>query len=560
MPLMGSLYIGSSGLQTSQNALNTTAHNMTNIDTKGYVRQQVLLGNKEYNRISTNTRSVSNQQVGLGVNYSKTRQVRDYFLDQAYRKEAGRSQFYATSTTSMSEVETLMGEMYGKAFGESLSGLKESVSELVKSPTDPVRRDTLMQRADAFIRRASAVYKGLTDYQDNLNLQVKQTVNTINDYGQRIKKLNEQIVLVQAGVESPNDLIDARNQLLDELSGLANIEYEEDQFGSMMVSIEGEPFVSGDRIYEMGADMDETTGFYTPFWPHRASYTLNQDGSKQYSLEDGGKVFDLTQTVSSDLDTDIGKLKSLVLSRGDHHANYADIADTDHYNKNISQSIVMNVQAEFDQLIHNVTTKINEVIRNAAIEESTRDPGSKYLRGADGNPLQIFQKKSTNGYDAAGNYIPEFTPPALPNAKDTANLYTITNLQINPELMQNPSLLSFMKGEDSVDQATIDRLAAIFEEESYSLNPNVKKKNNFTDYYSDLVSQVGNSGMVFRDITLNQEATVSAIENARQQIMGVSNDEEMTNMVKFQNAYNASSRYINVISEMLEHIINTLGR
>lgn len=54
MPLMGSIYVGTSGLQTSQNVLNTVAHNMTNVDTKGYTRQQSLLGTKMYNTISVN--------------------------------------------------------------------------------------------------------------------------------------------------------------------------------------------------------------------------------------------------------------------------------------------------------------------------------------------------------------------------------------------------------------------------------------------------------------------------------------------------------------------------
>jgi flagellar hook-associated protein 1 FlgK len=71
MPLMGSLYIGVSGLQTSQNALNTTAHNISNTDTTGYVRQQILQGTAAYNTIKTDYKSVSNQQIGLGVVYSK---------------------------------------------------------------------------------------------------------------------------------------------------------------------------------------------------------------------------------------------------------------------------------------------------------------------------------------------------------------------------------------------------------------------------------------------------------------------------------------------------------
>ena len=84
-------------------------------------------------------------------------------------------------------------------------------------------------------------------------------------------------------------------------------------------------------------------------------------------------------------------------------------------------------------------------------------------------------------------------------------------------------------------------------------------KTNFKDYYSDLVSQIANSGSVFKSITESQEDTVEATSSAREQIVGVSSDEEMTNMVKFQNAYNASSRYINVINEMLEHLLNSLA-
>ena len=136
---------------------------------------------------------------------------------------------------------------------------------------------------------------------------------------------------------------------------------------------------------------------------------------------------------------------------------------------------------------------------------------------------------------------------------------TIKNVVISQELMQKPSMLGFRLQDGSEDQATADALKNAFTEEEYTLNPNVRKKTTFVDYYSDLVAQVGNSGYVFRSIYQNQEATVEAAESARQQVVGVSSDEELSNMIKFQNAYNASSRYINVISEMLEHVINTLG-
>ena len=120
-------------------------------------------------------------------------------------------------------------------------------------------------------------------------------------------------------------------------------------------------------------------------------------------------------------------------------------------------------------------------------------------------------------------------------------------------------MLGFMLADGKADYDTAAALKAVFTEESYCLNPNVQKKTTFVDYYTDLVSQVANTGAVFQSIYENQEATVEATYSAREQIVGVSSDEELSSMIKFQNAYNASSRYINVISEMLEHIINTLA-
>jgi flagellar hook-associated protein 1 FlgK len=87
----------------------------------------------------------------------------------------------------------------------------------------------------------------------------------------------------------------------------------------------------------------------------------------------------------------------------------------------------------------------------------------------------------------------------------------------------------------------------------------LNKLNTFTGYYSDLVAQAANSGYMYQTIHENQVNTVESIQSAREQIMGVSSDEELANMIRYQNAYNASSRYINVISQMLEHLVTSLG-
>lgn len=551
MPLMGSLYIGASGLQSGQNALNTTAHNLTNIDTTGFTRQQTLLSSKRYITISKNPAAVSDQQYGIGVNLSAVRQVRDYFLDQTYRKESGRSTFYEASTDVLGEVENVLGELNGEDFQTSLTNLWTAVQELSKDPSSSVTQGLLVQRSAEFINRANAVYQDLTNYQDNLNKQIKEKVTTINQYGKQIQALNDQIRKIECGgIEHANDLRDTRNQILDELGKLCKMTYSEDSTGNVSVRIENSDFVRGDLFYEIGLDASDATGFYTPFWIKDAEYTVLADGTKKYNIE-GAEVFNLDQTVSSSLDTDIGGLKALLLARGDHRSNYTDI--NNNYDS-ISQSIVMNVQAEFDQMIHSVTTRINGILAEVY------DPSRGYMCDKDGSPLQLFQKVTTDGYekvtDAGGNVTWKY---AEEDPARTDTLYTLGNLQVNANLLREPSMLSFKKADGSADYDTTDKLKAAFTEESYTLNPNVLKKTTFVDYYKDLVSQVSNTGYAFRNIYENQQTTVEATYNAREQIIGVSSEEELSNMIRFQNAYNASSRYINVISELLEHIISTLA-
>lgn len=609
MPLMGSLYIGASGLQTSQNALNTTAHNLSNMDTIGYTRQQVQQSDKHYVLISRTEAAISYKQYGLGTTYSRAKQVRDYFLDKTFRRESGRSMFYEVSTEVLENVESQLGEFHGEAFQTTMADLWTAVQELNKDPASSVTQGMLVQRASEFVERAAAVYDGLSDYQDNLNRQIKQQVDKINRYGNQLLALNDQIRAVESGkIEHANDLRDARNQILDEMAELVNMSFKEDASGNVSVQIEGVDFVKDSMCYEIDMKVDETTGFYTPFWPQNASYTVRADGTRNYNI-DGAEVFDLTIEISSDLGTDVGGLKSMLLARGDHRADYTDVDSgcltqnkiaalkkeygllfnekeyrsnpgkygMDYYNTNISQSVVMNVQAEFDQMIHNVVTKINEILADAAGVEGPGDleladgtvlkdarycaaESNGYMRGEDGAPIQMFDKVTSDAYTkVTGADGKEYWVYNEEDALMQDSLYTLKNLQINQELMQRPSLLGFRLPDGSEDIATATALKKAFTEEIYTLNPNVQKRTTFNDYYSDLVSQVANSGYMNRSIYDNQQTTVEATESARAQVVAVSSDEELSNMIKFQNAYNASSRYINTISEMLEHIINTLG-
>ncbi len=597
MPLMGSLYVGTSGLQISQNALNTTAHNLSNIDTVGYVRQQVQQATKSYVTLSTNPKAVKNQQYGLGVEYARVKHIRDYFLDKAYRRESGRSMFYEVSTEVMEEIEGQLGEMNGEAFQGTLTDFWTSIQELTKDPASSVTQGLLVQRAAELIQRGKAVYNGLCAYQDNLNAKIKDQINTINAYGKQIVALNDAIRAVEAGnVESANDMRDARDQLLDELSEMANVDFGEDINGNVWVQIEGKDFVKNDKCFTIALDVDAETGFYTPYWAQDATYRTLPDGRKEIII-DGAQVFNVKKEISTELNTDIGGVKAMLLARGDHRADYTDVENN--YD-GVSQSIIMNIQAEFDQLIHNVAVKVNEILGTAAgvtqlgqsvtatAEDGTVitlgqgsmycvDDVGGYMRKDDGSPIQMFTKIGDEGYRkvkltadikdkdgkvlaAAGTDIWVYNPENVKNPKDAPeSIYTISNLQVDQELMQKPSMLGMRLPDGSEDKATADALKAAFTEESYRLNPNVNKRTSLIEYYDDLVSQVANSGYAFRNIYDNQVDAVEAICAGREQISGVSSDEELSYMIKFQNAYNASSRYINVIDQMLEHVLSTLG-
>lgn len=544
MSLFGNLYVGNSGLQTSQNALNTVAHNMVNAETEGYTRQQVAQVTKSYNTISRTNSANAAQQVGLGVSYSEVRQVRDYFLDKSYRKESGRQGFYGVSCDAIEEVEVIFQELDGEAFANTLNNLWESVQELDKDPANTVNQGIFIQRCAEFATRSKAVYKNLEEYQSDLNYQIKQKCDEVNEMGKRIRALNEEILKIESGeVEHANDLRDERNNLIDKLSTYANISVDTDVDGNYIIQIEGVDFVTVGDVKTIDLYEDPVTGFYTPYWKQLASY----DSEKNVipSSVRPARVFNLDMEISTDKNTDIGSIKSSLLARGDHKATFMDLEDPTLYDRDIKDSVVMNVMAEFDRLIHDITTDINEVIMNYA------DPTTGYLiDSTTGEPFKIFEVSSTE----------ESQKPEHASDPDAWKYdYTTNNISINERLKSAPSLLGLKKVDGIVDQECADALKRVFNSETHTLNPEVKTKTNLVNFYDNLIAQVSNTGFIMRGISSNQDITVTNIAASREQILGVSSEEELGNMVMFQNAFNASSRYINVVSELLEHIINTLG-
>lgn len=564
MPLMGSLYIGVSGLQTSQNALNTTAHNLSNIETIGYTRQQTLLEDRHYNTIGNG--SVSKKQTGLGVEYAEIRQVRDYFIDLSFREEDGRESFYETAYETSNEIETLLGELEGASFNVAITNYWTSIQELQKDPTSAVVQGQFVTTALQFLERAQAVYDGLCHFQDNLNQRVTDIVHQINEYGKEILRLNGEIKRTEIGVEEANDLRDARNLIMDKLASLCRISYSEDIDGVVQLSIEGVPFVARDRIFPMDTKIDPGTGFYTPIWP----------------WNDDVEVFDLGRPITSEDDTDVGELKSILLMRGDRRANYTDLWETRNvggtdyevYYRGFTdlngveriateKSVILTTQAELDNLVNKVATTVNDILCN----EQGVATADRFYANEEDIPVELFERLGEDNrykyYAADGGAHPNsgwyyIDEDQKYSPADVGSMYTLLNLKINPDLLKEPTILSFMTADKMADQHKADLLAQAFQETFGTLNPSNNKEFTFTEYYDAMVSQIGNIGFVYNTIVNSQATTVSSLEAARQGVVGVSSNEELSNMIKFQNAYNASSRYINAIDTMLDHLINRL--
>lgn len=580
---MTSIYIGVSGVNSAQIALNTTTHNLSNVYTPGYTRQLSFTSDRNYNNVGYGV--LDKKQVGLGVQSSVTSRVRDILLDKSYRTEYGRQGFYEAQSEVIEEIETILGETEGVGFRESLDNLWSAFNEMSKTPDNIVSRSELVMYAEAFISRAQAVYTELTDYQKNLDTKILATMDRVNELGDLINEVNIKIAGVEAGVENANDLRDKRDTYLDELSNLIKVSYTEETNGYVSVMAEGVPFVTDGGVYHMETrqlDGDENSLYVTCVWPYL----------------DDQEVFLLEQEISTNNKNDVGMLKGYLLGRGDYRADYTDVpevkdydvttqeglddylAGVKKYNGAIGNSSVAQAQALFDKLVNGVVTTINDIFSPltdqvpAGVTTYTDADGNTYnaaevkildmttSTGDDGElpPEELFSRQYTNRFiEVTGDDGNTYYVYNEKNVFDKESLYTLSNIDMNQVIREDYSKLPFRTQEGDNDLQKGADLVEVWNEQMMTLDPGNMAKLTFKEYYRQMVYTVGNKGNLYNSIATSQKQATDQIDEARTVITGVSSEEELTNMIKFQGAYNASSRYVTAVAEMLEYIIDRLG-
>ncbi len=579
---MGRMYIGTSGLQSSQNAINTTAHNLTNLSTEGYSRQQVIMTDLAYQTIGYT--KVGIKQSGLGTTVSQTRTTRDHFLDNKYRLQNARLSYYETKAEVINEVEEYFGETEGSTFQDYMTDLWDAIQEVQKPPIGYNLRTFLVTTAAAFIERATEIYDQLVSYQSNLNQNIQDQVDEINALAETIYDLNQKILKYEASdVEAANDYRDARNQALDELSSLISIEIKEQENGTVNVYAEGHSLVAEDRTFTIATrPVEAGSELLTVYWEADAINGV---------VDDNAEVFNLARTEVSGDNSDTGSLKALLSARGDYTPNYTDIPlrenyETEaeyqtavtNYNRTLNNRDIANLISQFDTLIHGIVTGINDILcPNTTVTDvngntytilDTETAGIGYGDGNDIQGTELFSRKAYDRYteqtitvlDDDGNAV-TMTVQVYneEDADDYYSLYTLGQIEINDDLVKNPALLPLTKVNGEEYQEIANALIELWDSDFSTLDPNSLSTNTFSEYYTAMVGDYANRGYTYTGIAETQSELVNEVNNLRQEIVGVSSDDELTNLIKYQHAYNANSRYITVVSEMIEHIIEKLG-
>lgn len=548
MASMSSYGIAVSGLWAAQAGLSTVGHNISNTDTKGFSRQQVIQVDSFSRNIGTTGSGL--MQVGTGTNVSQLRQIRDKFLDDSYRKEASKSNYHTVKYTTGLEIETIFGELES-AYGMHgvLSDMWDALNELTVHPEGIETRGTFIQTCISFINKVNNVSDRLVEYQMNLNQQVKDAVNSINDIVSQIDKLNGLIRQAEFSGDNANDYRDARNQLMDELSEYANVTYKNDAQGNVQILIEGNELLVNGVQQQIGLRyVSADSPFVEPVFTSSTGILPSGANVKQLYPNLGSTYIDAA------VGDDSGYLKGILVSRGDRVANYSTDPDE------VSNYLIPTVQQKFDTLVNQIVTLINDTF--APTDVSGEAPygldGSQFtaifVRNAGGVSSSTYERYE---YDADGN-------PISFNAEDTSlpyTMYTIGNIQINPELLSsdgyNKICLS-KTGEDGDATAVLDIMAMWKTEFEGGMDG--LDGLSVDNYYRKIITELGVVTNESKSFVEAQTVLLEQIDNNRKAISSVSMEEELVNMMKYQHAYNAASKVINVIDSMVNKIVNEMGR
>ena len=537
--------IATTGLFAARAGLEVTSNNVTNMATPGYSRQYIKqrAGTPldKYNGVG---------QVGTGTEVYGIGRHRDVYLDKKYWSQNSVYGEYSQKDIQLGMMETIFSATSEKGLTENINTFFNSISDLKFTAGDLNYRSAVINNADTLVSTIKNHAHKLRQQQIDINEDIYALTERINAIGSQIANLNDQIYRFEIDGHTANELRDQRTLLLDELSKYVNVEFKEvsDNSGrgelgvKTNILINGQEFINHDSVRKI--QLERRTDPLNP-----------SDAPNLYDIKwENGESLNLKGLE--------GELKGLIDIRdGSGEANLPaqPPANPPAPNQPVENPIVY-------KGIPYYINKLNEFARTMAraFNEGTKLDGTK-LDGVighrngfdlDGNEGGLFfTKVDENGNNLADIPGTNNQPPTDAEIKAFYVSIDIFNFAISDELKKNPSRLAtsdnpnkeqsndkvikgFIKLKDDVSLFAEGGAYQFVNSLASTLGIDKKQASNFTKYYQDITTTV---------------------DNQRMQVSGVSLNEEVANIVKYQHLYQTASKLINTINDIYNTTINGLG-
>ncbi|WP_069650369.1 flagellar hook-associated protein FlgK [Caloranaerobacter ferrireducens] len=427
------LSIAISGLYTNKKSLDVTSHNIANVNNPSYVRQQVIQSTSQYSNLP------GGFQIGTGVTIQQIRQIRDEFLDLKYRLESEQHGYWSARNMVFEQIQGILNELSNSGLQKVMDQFWNGWEELSKEPDNLTIRGLLKERAIAFIETVNHLSQQIDNLQINLNKEINIKVNEINDIAKRIAKINDNILIYEVKGYEGNDYRDDRNALLDRLSELVNIEYNEESNGVVNVSIGGKRLVNG-KFYSEIETRKNGSAFVDIFW---------KDVSEKVNIE-GGELLGLLHSR--------GDVQTTILTEGNGTVN-----------KEVDVVIAVDITTSNMADINNMINNYKDDLKNRGLE-----PKFKLITFGNGSITDI-----------TGGFVDDFTSSLSQVAEvgneDLSGL--ISNIESMADFRQNSH-----------------KKLIIITDENIGGTSNVISDNEITNYV-DRLNNLGISTTVISDST-----------------------------------------------------------
>lgn len=559
--LFSSLDIGRAGLNTAQIQLDVTGHNIASANKVGFSRQRAEIG----------TRAPLQRpygQLGRGPFISGVTRLRDAFLDVSYRDQVATRENANIQTNFYSRIEDLFQEPSENGFSTKLNQFFDALNDFANNVEDIPTRVATITEAESLAATLRQNATALEDLRTSANEDVRALVPRINGVAEEIADLNFAIKTLEASGGTANDLRDDRDNLLDELAGLVNIDYRERSDGQVDVLISGEELVNGNRSRRIetvpdGSIDPDRPDFLRIQFANTATEVNVFDGELAGALEQRdvvlGDLVERNDTLAAALIEQVNRIHG----QGNGLSNYAVPVST--ANPVDDPAAALNaaglpfnvVDGAFEIVVYDGANNVTETL-NIPVTAGTTSL----------NDIAAAINGSANMTATITNGTLTLTPAAgfsYAFANDTANalpalglngLFTGTNARnigVNPLLLDDPSLLSSGTSLDPLvtgDNTIALELAALRNTPVLSANTE-----SIGDYFESTIVKVGIDAGANLDRRDVQIAVLNDLDLRRQEISGVNLDEEVTNLIQVQKAFDASARIITVTDRMLDTLL-----